>query len=218
MRNSPRVRRRIAATLIAATVAVAAWSASGAPPTAAASAWAWNQSSALTVYDPPDSSIAGNANLSSFPVPGSSQRAVVFSWSTNDDVGSAGPTTKYRRSADGGQTFPGTVTQSDTSFQAATRLPSGALIDVGFIPISLVDADTVNLRVKRSTDNGISWVPVASTLSLNSGWQFGGMNRGLRVNPNILVDSAAPSTSPTTRPSPGNPAIGSRWPRAPTRA
>lgn len=189
MKRSCGVAGRIGAVLGASVMITTASFAGGAPP-AAASAWGWSQSAALTVYDPPDSSIAGNANVSSFPVTGSSQRAVVFSWSTNDDVGSAGPTTKYRRSADGGQTFPGTVTQTDTSFQTATRLPSGALIDVGFIPYSQVDADTVSLRVKRSTDNGISWNPVASTLSLNSGWTFGGMNRGLRVNPNILIDSA----------------------------
>jgi hypothetical protein len=185
-----RWQRRLSAP-VAVVVAVTVVSAAGLPHAGAATDWAWNQGPVTTVYDPSDASIAGNANVSSFTVPGSSQSSVMFSWTTNDDVGSAGPTTRYKRSTDGGQTFPaGAGTASDTSFGTVARLKSGGLIDVGFIPISVADSDTVNLRVKRSSDNGATWTPISSTLSLNSGWHFSTFNRGLRVNPNILVDTA----------------------------
>ena len=191
MNTSIRRRQyRLSAPVAALAVAATLMSTAGPPHAAAATDWQWNQGSVATVYDPPDASIAGNANVSSFTVPGSTQSSVMFSWSTNDDVGSAGPTTQYKRSTDGGQTFPSAPTTSDSSFDAVARLNSGDLIDVAFIPNGLVDADTVSLRVKRSSDNGVSWTAVSSTLSLNSGWQFGSFDRGLRVNPNILVDTA----------------------------
>ena len=180
--------RRLAAVALLTAGAAVTVTLGNQQPAAAATGWEWEQSSLLTVATSPDGSIVGNANVSSFTVPGSSARSVLYSWSKNEDVGTAAPNTGYLRSTDGGQTFPGTPQQSDTSFYATTRLKSGDLIDVAFIPSAKLNATTVSLRVKRSSDDGATWTPVTSTLSLNSGWQFGGISNGLRINPNILVD------------------------------
>lgn len=111
-------------------------------------------------------------------------------WSQNPDVGSADPVIGYKRSTDGGATFPSTHSTGDTSFGTAGRLKDGTLIDVAFIPISIASTTKVNLRVKKSSNNGVSWTPIDSTLTTTSGWTWGGMNRGLRVNQGMITDAA----------------------------
>jgi hypothetical protein len=173
--------------VILAAVATVATTIPGhaAPPPAAAAAWGWSQTQPVTVQNgPADGSIVGNPGVSAM---GS---VVMNGWSQNPDVGSADPVIGYKRSTDNGTTFPGAHQTGDTSFGTAGRLPNGTLIDVAFIPISVASTTKVNLRVKRSSDNGVSWVPIASTLTTTSGFTWGGMNRGLRVNQGMITDAA----------------------------
>lgn len=181
--------RRQALRYVIAAVGIASLTATGPLPHAVASDWQWGQSKPTTVFDPTDPSIAGNANVSSFPVPGSSERTVMYSWATNEDEATAEPRTGVKRSTDGGRTFPSAHQTFDTSFHAAARMRGGDLIDVGFIPLRRIDATTVELRVKRSSDNGASWRAMPSRLHLTGGKQWNTTSKWpLRVNANILVD------------------------------
>jgi hypothetical protein len=152
--------------------------------------WSWSQTPAVTVFEPTDGSIAGNPMMSAVPVPGSAQKTVFYSWIKNDDVGSAGPTTGLKRSTNGGQTFSAGFVQQDSSFATAARIADGSILDVAFIPESIANSTTVNLRVKRSTDNGVTWTRVPSTFTTNAGFTWGGMNRGLRVNAGMVQDGS----------------------------
>jgi hypothetical protein len=168
--------------VVAAAAVVAA---PGGTQAAAAADWTWSQTQPVTVQEgPADGGITGNPTVSAMG------RTVMYGWSMNPDVGSADPVIGYKRSADGGQSFPAAHSTGDSSFATTTRLADGSLLDVGFIPVSIADADTVNLRVKRSVNDGVSWTPVASTLSTNSGWTWGAFNRGLRVNPGMIRNGA----------------------------
>lgn len=172
--------------VLAAATAITATTIPGhaAPPRAAA-AWGWNQTQPVTVHNgPADGSIVGNPGVSAM---GS---VAMFGWSQNPDVGSADPVIGYKRSTDNGNTFPGAHQTGDTSFGTAGRRKDGTLIDVAFIPVSIASTTKVNLRVKTSSDNGVTWVPIASTLTTTSGFTWGGMNRGLRVNQGMITDAA----------------------------
>ena len=156
-----------------------------AAPPAAAAAWGWSQTPAVTVENgPADGSITGNPGVSAMG------QTVMYAWSKNPDVGSADPVIGRKRSTDGGQTFPTGYSTGDTSFSTTTRLKDGSLLDVAFIPVSVASTTSVNLRVKKSTNDGVSWTPVASTLTTTSGLTWGGMNRGLRVNQGMISDAA----------------------------
>ena len=165
-------------------------SATGPGTAQAATEWSWSQTPAVTVFEPTDGSIAGVPMVSAVPVAGNEQKAVLYAWVRNDDVGSAGPTTGLKRSTDGGQTFSPGFTQTDSSFATAARVRDGSIVDVAFIPESIANSTTVNMRVKRSTDDGVTWIRVPSTFATNSGFTWGGMNRGLRVNPGMIQDGA----------------------------
>jgi hypothetical protein len=151
-----------------------------------AAVWTWSQTAAVTVQEgPADGGITGNPGVSAMG------QTVLYGWSKNPDVGSADPVIGVKRSTDGGQTFPATHTTGDTSFTTTTRLADSSLLDVAFIPLSVANSTTVNLRVKKSTNDGVTWTPVSSTLTTTSGWTFSsGFNRGLRVNQGIIRNGA----------------------------
>jgi len=179
-----RTRATACAAVVAVAVSVVA-TPSHAAAAAPAAAWGWSQTPAVTVENgPADGSITGNPGVSAV------DQTVMYAWSKNPDVGSADPVIGYKRSTDGGQTFPTGYSTGDTSFSTVGRAKDGALVDVAFIPVAIANSTTVNLRVKRSTDNGVSWTPIASTFTTTSGWTWGGMNRGLRVNSGMITDGA----------------------------
>ena len=180
-----RTRAIASAAVVAVAVSIVAVPSEAAPTAEPAAVWGWSQTPAVTVENgPADGSITGNAGVSA------AGQNVMYTWSKNPDVGSADPVIGYKRSTDGGQTFPTGYTTTDSSFTTVGRARDGALIDVAFIPVAIASTTKVNLRVKRSTDNGASWTPIASTLTTTSGWTWGGMNRGLRVNQGMISDAA----------------------------
>jgi hypothetical protein len=180
--NARLVVMATAAAVVAGTIPGQA-----APAQVTAAVWSWSQTPAVTVHSgPADGAIVGNSAVSAMgPI-------VMYSWSQNQDVGSADPVVGYKRSTDGGATFPVDHSTGDTGFGTSTRLKDGTLIDVAFIPISIASPTQVNLRVKKSSaaDNGANWTPVTSTLTTTSGFTWGGMNRGLRINQGMLTDAA----------------------------
>lgn len=154
--------------------------------------WRWEQTPHVTVQEgPADGGITGNSSVSSVDVAGSTQKTVFYAWSRNPDTGSANPVTGLKRSTDGGQTFPAGFAGQDSSFATTAKLQDGSLLDVAFIPLSVANSTTVNLRVKRSTNNGVSWQASPSTFTTNSGFTFfPGFDRGLRVNAGLLQDGS----------------------------
>jgi hypothetical protein len=160
-----------------------------AAPSEGAADWGWSQGTTYrTLHTAPRSEIATVPSVGSVPAGAGWPAALFYSWVTNEDVGSAGPNTMMMRSIDGGTTF-GPAQATESSFYALTRLSDGDILDVAFLPRSIAaDRRTVSMRVTRSSDNGVTWTPQTSTFVLPYA-VTASFDRGLRVNPNVLVDA-----------------------------
>lgn len=122
---------------------------------------------------------------------GVTQRRIMVTTSSNQDVGSAAASNNLSVSDDGGLTFLNTVRGESVQAQNAARLPDGSLMSPEFIPIWGDAAHTFsNLKVRRSTD-GKNWGPVELAPVENlPGHRLGPMSNGMRVagNPITLPD------------------------------
>lgn len=141
-----------------------------------------------TVYEPPPGMIAGNPSLDTFDEVDQAgmprKRAQLF-WGSNEDVASAASVVSMVNSYDGGFTFPSGLTQSSGSGWYL-KLRDGSILNVEFIPDSVVDTHTAKLVTRRSTDGGRTWRKELATFTTDGTFNPAKFDRGIRVHRDIF--------------------------------